>query len=185
MYPLLVQLSRVCSDCYAGDAFMPRCQKGHFPDNTLHWPNADVMMGHCLRRWAIIILARTRYALITNIIVNILFSEHFLKTQVLNLRTSNVIFDLFIRTVSQKYQPLPTHCTPLPPKQDTNSGAIKLIGSGFRPGLKHTDSVILEIHLCIFYLYILHIIGTKKFQALKLNNVYLQYFYLCKPRLKI
>ena len=25
------------------------------PDNTIHWHNADVMLGHCLRRWANII----------------------------------------------------------------------------------------------------------------------------------
>ena len=30
----------------AGDAFLPRRQKGHYPDNTIHRPNADVMMGH-------------------------------------------------------------------------------------------------------------------------------------------
>ena len=34
-----------------GDAFLPRRQKGHLPYNTIHWPNADVMMGHRLRRW--------------------------------------------------------------------------------------------------------------------------------------
>ena len=31
-------------------------QKSHYPDNTIHWPNADVMLGHCLWRWANIIL---------------------------------------------------------------------------------------------------------------------------------
>ena len=26
------------------------------PDNTIHWSNSDVMLGHRLRRWANIIL---------------------------------------------------------------------------------------------------------------------------------
>ena len=25
-----------------------RRKKSHYPDNTIHWPNADVMLGHCL-----------------------------------------------------------------------------------------------------------------------------------------
>ena len=25
------------------------------PDNTMHWPNTDVMLGHCPQRWANII----------------------------------------------------------------------------------------------------------------------------------
>ena len=54
-----------------------------------------------------------------------IFSEHFLNTPVLNLATSNDIFD--IRTVLQKCQPFPTHGNPLSPKQDTNSGAINLL----------------------------------------------------------
>ena len=40
----------VLPHCYAGDAFVPQPQKGHFPDNTIHWPNAVVMLGHRLRR---------------------------------------------------------------------------------------------------------------------------------------
>ena len=35
------------------------------PDNTIHWPNADVMLGHCLRRLANIIPIKTTYGLIT------------------------------------------------------------------------------------------------------------------------
>ena len=35
------------------------------PDNTMHWPNADIMLGHGLRRWANIIPAKTLQALIT------------------------------------------------------------------------------------------------------------------------
>ena len=29
------------------------------PDNTIHWPNAGAMMGHCLRGWASIIPTKT------------------------------------------------------------------------------------------------------------------------------
>ena len=35
------------------------------PDNTIHWPNADVMLGHCLRPLANIIPIKTLYGLIT------------------------------------------------------------------------------------------------------------------------
>ena len=35
------------------------------PDNTIHWPNDDVMLGHCLRRLANIIPIKTLYGLIT------------------------------------------------------------------------------------------------------------------------
>ena len=35
------------------------------PDNTIHWPNADVMLGHRLRLWANIIQTKTLQALIT------------------------------------------------------------------------------------------------------------------------
>ena len=35
------------------------------PDNAIHWPNADVMLGHCLRRLANIIQIKTVYGLIT------------------------------------------------------------------------------------------------------------------------
>ena len=73
------------------------------PDNTMHWPKADVMLGHCLRRWANIIQIKTLYALIT--IFNregIFFLNIFLKTEVFNLGTSNVILDMFIRTGVQE-----------------------------------------------------------------------------------
>ena len=59
--------------CYAGNAFLPCRQKGHFPDNTIDWPNADIMLCHRLRRWTNIIPTKTLWALITNIIVNIFF----------------------------------------------------------------------------------------------------------------
>ena len=87
------------------------------PDNTIHWPNDEVILGHCLRRRAKIIPTKTLYALIA--IFNcedLIFSEHFLKTKVLNLGTSNVILDMFIRTGVHKCQPFPTHNTPLSPK---------------------------------------------------------------------
>ena len=29
--------------------------KNHYPDKTMHWPNADVMLGNRLSRWANII----------------------------------------------------------------------------------------------------------------------------------
>ena len=28
----------------------PHRQKGHYPNNLIHWPNADVMLDHCMRR---------------------------------------------------------------------------------------------------------------------------------------
>ena len=68
------------------------------PDNTIHWPNADVMLDHRLRCQANIIPPKTLQALITIFYHECIFSEHFLKTKVLNLWTSNVIFDKFIRT---------------------------------------------------------------------------------------
>ena len=42
--------------CYAGDTFHPGARK---TDHTIHWPNADVMLGHRLRRWANIIPTKT------------------------------------------------------------------------------------------------------------------------------
>ena len=51
-----------------------------------------------------------------------------LKTQLFDLATSNVIFGLFIRTVSQKCQPFSTHDTTFPANWDTNIIAINLIG---------------------------------------------------------
>ena len=64
----------------------------------LHWPNCEIMLGNRLRRWANIIPTKTLQALIidstTNIIVNIIISEHLIKTKVLNLRTCNVILDI-------------------------------------------------------------------------------------------
>ena len=41
---------------YAGDT---SCQKIHFPVSSIHSPNADVMLGHRLWRWASIIPNKT------------------------------------------------------------------------------------------------------------------------------
>ena len=41
------------------------CLSAGRSDNTVHWSNADVMLGHCLRRWANIIPTKTLQALIT------------------------------------------------------------------------------------------------------------------------
>ena len=42
---------------YAGDALTSRRQKQQI--QLIHWPNADVMLGHRLRRWANIIPTKT------------------------------------------------------------------------------------------------------------------------------
>ena len=74
------------------------------PDNTIHWPNADVMPGHRLRRWANIITTKTLWVL--NNRYNRDFFEHLLKTKVLNLRTWNVMH-MFIRTGVQNMNRFP------------------------------------------------------------------------------
>ena len=83
------------------------------PENMIHWPNADVMLGYRLRRWANTIPSKILLALITIFNRKCIFSEHFLKTKVLNLGTPNVIFDMFIRTGVHNCQSFPTHSTPL------------------------------------------------------------------------
>ena len=50
-------------------------------DITIHWPNADVMLRHRLRRRAGTI--PTKSLKTTNIMLNMFFSEHLLKTKVL------------------------------------------------------------------------------------------------------
>ena len=52
-----------------------------------------------------------------------MLGQHY-STQVFYLPNSNVIFDLFIMTVSQKYQPFPTHGTHISAKTGHNTGAI-------------------------------------------------------------
>ena len=37
--------------------------KGHYPDNTIHWLNCEIMLGHRLRRWANILPTKTLQAL--------------------------------------------------------------------------------------------------------------------------
>ena len=81
-----------------------RRQKNHYPDKTIHWSNADAMPGHRLWHWANIISTLSIKALIMNIIMNVFF---FLSMQLLDLATSNVIFDM-LRTVPMKCQPFPT-----------------------------------------------------------------------------
>ena len=51
------------------------------PDNTIHLSNADVVLGHRLRRWAIIIPFQPKPSklLTTNIIVNIIFIIEYIK----------------------------------------------------------------------------------------------------------
>ena len=57
------------------------------PNNTIHWPNADVMLCH---RYSTLFQPKPFRLWTTNIFVTIFF-EHLLKTKVLNLRTWNVI----------------------------------------------------------------------------------------------
>ena len=73
---------RVCSGCHTGDTLPP---KGHYPDNTIHWPNCEIMLSHRLRRFQ----PKPFKPLKTNIFVTIFFSEDFLNTKVglLNLGT--------------------------------------------------------------------------------------------------
>ena len=77
-------------------------------------PMIMIMLGHRLRGWANISPTKTFQARTTNNYnrekKN---SEDFLNTKVLNLGTSKVIFDMFIRACLQKCQPFPTHSTPL------------------------------------------------------------------------
>ena len=37
--------------------------KGHYLDNTIHWPNCEILLNHRLRRWANIIPIKTLLAL--------------------------------------------------------------------------------------------------------------------------
>ena len=84
-------------------------QKSHYPDNTIYWPNVDVML-----ETASMTLGQ-HYSNLIRLSSNheynceYVLSEHFLDTQLFDLATSNVIFALFIRAVSQKCQPFPTH----------------------------------------------------------------------------
>ena len=66
---------------------------------------------------------------------------------VINPATSNVIFDLFIRTISQECQPFPTHGTPLSPEQDTNSVAINLIVGYWPPTVPNYEGSVTRLAL--------------------------------------
>ena len=41
----------------------PYAPKSHYSDNTIHWPNCEIILGHRLRRWANIIPTKTLRAL--------------------------------------------------------------------------------------------------------------------------
>ena len=101
-----------CSDCHTGDPHLPKSQN---PDYAINWPNFEIMLGYRLRGWDNIILTKTLQALNHECNREYLFFEDFLSTKVLNLGTSNVILDMFIRTGVQKCQPFPTHITPSSP----------------------------------------------------------------------
>ena len=55
------------------------------PDNTIHWPEADVMLGHRLRGWTSIISTKTFRAPITIFNRECIFSEHFSRRKYLKL----------------------------------------------------------------------------------------------------
>ena len=48
-----------CTDCCIVMRVRLSIPASETPDNTIHWLNADVMLGHRLRRWANIILTNT------------------------------------------------------------------------------------------------------------------------------
>ena len=50
------------------------------PDDKINWPNADVMLGHCYDAGPTLFQPKPFKLLTTNIIVNIIISEHLLKT---------------------------------------------------------------------------------------------------------
>ena len=51
MYTLKSSLFSLCL-CHYLDKKMPYPAKWHIPANTTRWPNAGLMLAHCLRRWA-------------------------------------------------------------------------------------------------------------------------------------
>ena len=73
------------------------------PDNTIHSPNADVMLCHRLRRWANIIPTKTLKLLTTNIIVT--------RQRCRPLDTPAVKKLKLTWTSVKKCQPFPTHST--------------------------------------------------------------------------
>ena len=91
-----------CGNCYAADTFIPRGQKGHYPD----WPNYEILLGHRLRRWANITPTKTLWAL----------NHKYNREYYFFLNTRNVILHMFIRTGVQKCEPFSTNSTPISPK---------------------------------------------------------------------
>ena len=111
-------LEIVLGDCpvfagVLGDAILPQRQKGHFPDNTVLWPNANVMLDHCLRHWANIIPTKTlvhislpyiihsRYleGYVDIFINDILFSSHISLPYIIHSRYLEGYVDIFINDI--------------------------------------------------------------------------------------
>ena len=92
---MIVQCLVGLRHCYVGDPFLPQSPERSLPDNTIHWSNANVMLGDRLWGWANIIPTKTLSAR-HEYNRECIFSVHFLSTQVglLNLATSNVILYL-------------------------------------------------------------------------------------------
>ena len=90
------------------------------PDNTIHWPNCEIMLGLCLRHWANIISTKTLQALNHDNSCENTSTEDFLNTKVLNIGTSNVILYMFIRTGVQNSFP---HSASLFPPNRTQTQA--------------------------------------------------------------
>ena len=41
--PSILYTWLLSGNCYTGDTFI---QNGHYPDNTIHWPNCEIMLGN-------------------------------------------------------------------------------------------------------------------------------------------
>ena len=107
----------LCGNCYRGDNFIPRGQKGHYPGIlTQLWNNVGQPSATLGQHYSNQNSLSSYYNL--NIKHKYIIYEPLLKTKVLNLRTWNVIFDMFVMNVVQKCQPFPphVHSTPLPLK---------------------------------------------------------------------
>ena len=63
-------------------------QKGHYPDNTIHWSNCEILSGHFCDSGPTLFQPKPFKLLTPDKIVNIFFSEDFLYTRILNLGTS-------------------------------------------------------------------------------------------------
>ena len=100
---------------------------GSVPVNRIRrWPNIETELGDCpvfaLTAIRVTLYAPKGHHPDTTIHFNheynreYIFFEDFSNTKVLNLRSSNVILHMFIRTGVQKCQAFPTHITLLSPK---------------------------------------------------------------------